>query len=162
MKLTTSLSLLILSLVLLVPVSQAQTEPGSKLDPTQFKETTIVHLWATWCSNCKNELKSGGWKKTVEANPSTHFIFMTVWCEGDGHEMLAQYGIGGQKNVTILSCGNPSRLKADRLTTLFGLPVTWVPTTWVYSKGALRYALNYGEIRFSMLQDMITDCSSKW
>jgi len=76
--------------------------------------------------------------------------------------MLAQYGIGGQKNVTILSCGNPSRLKADRLTTLFGLPVTWVPTTWVYSKGSLRYALNYGEIRFSMLQDMITDCSSKW
>jgi hypothetical protein len=141
---------------------QGQGITPIQLDAANFKQTTIVHLWATWCSNCENELKSGGWKKILEANPNTHFIFMTVWCEGDGHKLLAKYGIGGQKNVTIISSNNPSRMKADRLKSVLGLPLNWIPTTLIYSSGELRYSLNYGEIRFSMLQDMITDCNSSW
>jgi thiol-disulfide isomerase/thioredoxin len=164
MKLHTlgALCLTLLGLTLIPASVDAQTSSETTLDAANFKQTTVVHLWATWCSNCKNELQSGGWKKTVKENPTTHFVFMTVWCEGDGREMLAKYGVGGQKNVKILASNNPSRLTADRTKSVLGLPLTWVPTTLVYSGGALRYSLNYGEIRFPMLQEMITDCSSKW
>jgi hypothetical protein len=43
-----------------------------------------------------------------------------------------------------------------------GLPVSWLPTTWVYREGVLRYAVNYGELRFTMLQQMVADSTAKW
>jgi hypothetical protein len=32
----------------------------------------------------------------------------------------------------------------------------------VYRDGKLRYALNYGEIRFEMLQQMVKDAARSW
>ena len=42
------------------------------------------------------------------------------------------------------------------------LPISWVPTTWVFRDGKLRYAINYGEVRFPVLQQMIADKASAW
>jgi hypothetical protein len=37
-----------------------------------------------------------------------------------------------------------------------------VPTTWVFKDGMLHYALNYGEVRFPILQQLVNDASADW
>lgn len=125
-------------------------------------ELTVVHLWAPWCSNCLAELKSGGWSKMVKENPKTKFIFVSVWDNGDdGHAMLEKYGIASLPNVTIAADPGP-RTGNDKIRQFIGLPLSWIPTTWVYQGGDLRYALNYGELRFPMLQQLLEDSESEW
>ena len=122
---------------------------------------TVVHLWAPWCSNCQAELKSGGWTKTVKENPEVKFYFVSVWNSGeDGRAMLAKYEIAQQPNVTILA--DPGPRGAAHIKQFAGLPLSWIPTTWIFKGGDLRYALNYGEIRFPVLQQFITDSNSNW
>ena len=122
---------------------------------------SVVHLWAPWCSNCQAELKSGGWLKTVKENPTVKFYFVSVWNSGDdGRAMLAKYELTEQSNVTILA--DPGPRGANHIKQLAGLPVSWIPTTWVFKGGDLRYALNYGEIRFPILQQLISDSNSDW
>ncbi|HVU33101.1 MAG TPA: hypothetical protein VHE61_06680 [Opitutaceae bacterium] len=125
---------------------------------------TIVHLWAPWCPNCKAELEHHGWTAFLAANPGVNVIFVTVWAgdQGDGHALLAKYGVGDQANFRLLLHPNPSRRDADRMTEFLGLPVTWIPSTWVFRDGTLRYALNYGELHFPMLQELVRDASDKW
>ena len=43
-----------------------------------------------------------------------------------------------------------------------GMPLSWIPTTWIYKGGDLRYALNYGEVRFDVLQQFLEDSKSEW
>ena len=122
---------------------------------------SIVHLWAPWCGNCKSELKSGGWTKMVKENPAVKFYFVSVWNSGeDGRALLATYDIAGQPNVTILA--DPGPRGAGHITQFAGLPLSWIPTTWIFKGGDLRYALNYGEIRFPVLQQLIADSSAEW
>ena len=122
---------------------------------------SVVHLWAPWCSNCQHELKSGGWTKMVKDNPGVKFYFVSIWNSGgDGREMLAKYDLTQQPNVNVLA--DPGPRGAGHIQKFLGLPVSWIPTTWVFKGGDLRYALNYGEIRFPMLQQMITDSSAEW
>lgn len=125
-------------------------------------DLTIVHLWAPWCPNCKHELADGKWSQFIAANPHVHFVFVTVWNGADGHELLAKNGVGAQPNFTLMLHPNPSRKRGEMLSTLLGLPVSWIPTTWVFQRGRLRYALDYGELRFPMLQQMIADSTSDW
>ncbi len=123
---------------------------------------SVVHLWASWCSNCQAEMKSGGWAKIVKDNPQTRFIFVSVWDSGnDGRAMLEKFEIAGQPNVTILADPGPRRGE-DKLKRFLDLPVSWIPTTWVYKGGDLRYAMNYGEVRFPVLQQFLEDSSSEW
>jgi hypothetical protein len=122
---------------------------------------SVVHLWAPWCSNCQHELKSGGWTKMVKDNPKVKFYFVSVWDSGDdGRAILAKFGLTQEPNVTVLADQGPRG--AGHIQKFLGLPLSWIPTTWVWKGGDLRYALNYGEIRFPMLQQMITDSSSEW
>lgn len=122
---------------------------------------SVVHLWAPWCSNCQAELKSGGWTKTVKDNPTVEFYFVSVWNSGeDGRALLAKYEIAQQPNVTILA--DPGPRGADHIRQFAGLPLSWIPTTWIFKGGDLRYALNYGEMRFPVLQQFITDSKSEW
>ncbi|HEX4667635.1 MAG TPA: thioredoxin family protein [Chthoniobacterales bacterium] len=122
---------------------------------------SVVHLWAPWCGNCKSELKSGGWTKMVKENPAVKFYFVSVWNKGeDGRALLASYDIAGQPNVTILA--DPGPRGVGHITQFAGLPLSWIPTTWIFKGGDLRYALNYGEIRFPVLQQLIADSSSEW
>jgi thiol-disulfide isomerase/thioredoxin len=122
---------------------------------------SVVHLWAPWCSNCQSELKSGGWLKMIKENPEVKFYFVSIWNGGeDGRAMLAKFDIGTQSNVTILA--DPGPRGAGKITRLLDLPLSWIPTTWVFKGGDLRYALNYGEVRFDVLQQFLTDSNSEW
>ncbi len=123
---------------------------------------SVVHLWAPWCSNCQAEMKSGGWVKMIKDNPQTRFVFVSVWNSGDdGKAMLKKFEIGDQANVTILADPGP-RSGNDRIKRFLDLPLNWIPTTWVYKGGDLRYALNYGEVRFPVLQQFLEDSNSEW
>ena len=124
-------------------------------------DASVVHLWAPWCSNCQAELKSGGWLKMVKENPAVKFYFVSVWNDGDdGRAMLRKFEIGDQPNVTILA--DPGPRTGNRIKQFAGLPISWIPTTWVYKGGELRYALNYGEVRFPVLQQFLEDSKSEW
>lgn len=125
--------------------------------------TTIVHLWAPWCPNCKAEMRPDGWAKFVRDNPAVKVIFVNIWhADQDPAPKLTAGGLGGQPNFVALTHPNGSRKPGERLETLLGQPLTWVPSTWVMRKGRLRYAINYGEVRFEMLQQMVDDTAKKW
>jgi len=122
---------------------------------------SVVHLWAPWCSNCQAELKSGWWLKTIKENPQVKFYFVSVWNGGeDGRAMLTKFEIPGQSNVTILA--DPGPRGAGKIKRFLDLPLSWIPATWIFKGGDLRYALNYGEVRFDMLQQFLADSDSEW
>ena len=131
------------------------------LDAIKSPQLTVVHLWAPWCSNCQAELKSGGWTKTVKDNPQVKFYFVSVWNSGEeGRAMLKKFEIADQPNVTILA--DPGPRGQNHIKQFAGLPLSWIPTTWIYKSGELRYALNYGEIHFPVLQQFLEDSQSEW
>ncbi len=156
------LRLLILS-VLLAGTLYAQSTAEQKVqDAIKSPELTVVHLWAPWCSNCQAELKTGGWSKTVNENRNVKFYFVSVWNDGqDGRAMLKKFGIADQPNVTILADPAPRRGE-NKVKQFAGLPLSWIPTTLIYKGGDLRYALNYGEVRFPVLQQFLADSQSEW
>ena len=153
-----------LTLVFLAAMSAISfASPGEEqvLEAIKSPDLTVVHLWAPWCSNCQAELKSGGWSKMVKENPNTRFIFVSVWNNGDdGRSMLEKYKIAAQSNLTIAA--DPGPRTGNKLKQFIGLPVSWIPATWVYKGGDLRYALNYGEVRFPVLQQFLEDSQSEW
>ena len=125
-------------------------------------ELTVVHLWAPWCSNCQAEFKTGGWSKIIAENPQVKFCFVSVWNDGqDGRAMLNKFGIADNPNVTILADPGPRRGE-HKIKQFAGLQLSWIPTTWIYKGGDLRYALNYGEVRFPVLQQFLADSQSEW
>jgi thiol-disulfide isomerase/thioredoxin len=131
------------------------------LDGTKSQDLSVVHLWAPWCSNCQAELKSGGWLKTIKDNPRVKFYFVSVWNGGgDGRAMLTKFGIADQPNVTTLA--DPGPRGSNHIKQFAGLPLSWIPTTRVYKGGDLRYALNYGEMRFPVLEQFLEDSKSEW
>ena len=142
----------------LVAASPAETQ---LTDAIKAPGSSVVHLWAPWCSNCQAELKSGGWLKTIKENPQVKFYFVSVWNGGeDGRSMLAKFEIADQPNVTILA--DPGPRGAGKIKRFLDLPLSWIPTTWVFKGGDLRYALNYGEVRFEVLQQFLADVNSEW
>ncbi|HEY4282076.1 MAG TPA: hypothetical protein VGM62_03360 [Chthoniobacterales bacterium] len=140
----------------------AQSPAEQKVvEAVKMPELSVVHLWAPWCSNCQAELKSGGWTKMIKDNPKVRFYFVSVWNGGeDGRAMLQKFGVADQPNVTVLA--DPGPRGQDKIKQFAGLPLSWIPTTWIYKGGELRYALNYGEIHFPVLQQMLTDSESEW
>jgi thiol-disulfide isomerase/thioredoxin len=131
-------------------------------DAIKSPDLTVVHFWAPWCSNCQAELKSGGWLKIAKENPKTKFIFVSVWNNGnDGRTMLEKFGLTNQANVVLAADPGP-RTGEEKIKQFAGLPLSWIPTTWVYKDGDLRYALNYGEMRFPVLEQFLADSESEW
>jgi len=152
-------------LTTLVAMASLRAEPSpveqKVLDAMKSPGLSVVHLWAPWCSNCQAELKSGGWLKIVKENPQVHFYFISVWNGGqDGRAMLAKFQLSDQPNLTVLA--DPGPRGKDHIKQFAGMPVSWIPTTWIYKGGDLRYALNYGEIRFPTLQQFLEDSQSEW
>jgi thiol-disulfide isomerase/thioredoxin len=152
-----------LLLALMAASSYAQSPVEQMiLEAIKSPDLRVVHLWAPWCSNCQAELKSGGWLKMVKENPQVKFYFVSVWNDGgDGHAILQKFQITDQPNVTILA--DPGPRKGDNKIKQFaGMPLSWIPTTWIYKGGDLRYALNYGEVRFDVLRQFLADSKSEW
>ncbi|MDB6148507.1 MAG: hypothetical protein JWO45_2171, partial [Spartobacteria bacterium] len=156
------LRLLILAAVIGVTSLRAESPAEQKiLEAVRSPELSVVHLWAPWCSNCQAELKSGGWSKMVKDNPPVKFYFVSVWNGGaDGRSMLKKFDIDDQPNVTIVA--DPGPRGQNHIKHFGDMPLSWIPTTWVYKGGDLRYALNYGEVRFPVLQQFLEDSSSVW
>lgn len=126
-------------------------------------QVTVVHFWAPWCRNCKTEMRPDGWAKFVADNPGTKVVFINIWHgDQDPAPALAAGGLGEQANFVAVTHPNASRRAGEKLDQFLGLPVAWVPTTWVFRDGRMRYALNYGEVRFEMLQQMVSDAAKKW
>jgi thiol-disulfide isomerase/thioredoxin len=126
-------------------------------------QVTVLHFWAPWCPNCRAEMTPDGWAKFIAANPAVKFVFIAIWHKGqDPLPALAAAGLGTQPNLTLSTHPNGSRLAADRVNAFLGLPITWIPTTWVFRGGRLRVAFNYGEIRFPVLQQMVDDARGQW
>lgn len=142
----------------LFAASSAETQVAEALKTPGL---SVVHLWAPWCSNCLSELKSGGWLKTIKENPQVKFYFVSVWNGGeDGRPTLTKFQIADQPNVTIVA--DPGPRGAGKIKHFLDLPLSWIPSTWVFKGGDLRYALNYGEVRFDVLQQFFTDSNSEW
>ncbi len=158
---------ILLSLVLIIAnhgsvAAAASAAEQQAAEVAKAPGLTVVHLWAPWCGNCQAEMKSGGWTQIVTANPDVKFVFVSIWNGGeDGRAMLAKHEIADQPNVTILADPGP-RSGADKIKRFLDLPVSWIPTTWVFKGGDLRYALNYGEVRFEVLQQFLADSNSEW
>jgi thiol-disulfide isomerase/thioredoxin len=152
-------------LIALLTATSLRAESSAEqkiLEAIKSPDLSVVHLWAPWCSNCQAELKSGGWLKMVKENPQVKFYFVSVWSNGeDGRAMLQKFQVTDQPNVTILA--DPGPRKGDNKIKQFaGMPLSWIPTTWIYKGGDLRYALNYGEVRFPVLQQFLEDSKSEW
>lgn len=148
---------------------RAETAPSPPLEKEVGEivagpQVTVVHFWAPWCPNCRAEMAPEGWAKFIGANPSVKFVFLNIWSRGkDPAPALAAGGLGAQPNLTLLTHPNAtSKSGPERMNTFLGLPVTWLPTTWVFRAGKLRYALNYGEVRFDVLQTLVNDTNEKW
>src|SRR3981081_3335348 len=97
---------LVLTLALFVATSVFAASPAEQqlVEATKAPNLSVIHLWAPWCSNCQAELKSGGWLKTVKANPQVKFYFISVWNGGeDGRAMLTKYELANQRNGTTVA-----------------------------------------------------------
>ncbi len=125
-------------------------------------QVTVVHFWAPWCPNSQAELAHHGWSTFLELNRDVKFIFVTVRSTDDGRVLLADNSVGAQPNLTLLHHPNHVRKGEGSIQNFMDLPLTWVPTTWIFRDGRLRYALNYGEVRFPLLQQLIRDAADPW
>ena len=74
--------------------------------------------------------------------------------------MLGRFGLTNLPNLTV--CADPGPRGGNKIRQFAGLPLSWIPTTWVYKGGDLHYALNYGEVRFDVLQQFIEDSKNEW
>ena len=159
-----SLVRFLIFIVLLTAASLRAESPAEQavLAAIKSPQLTVIHLWAPWCSNCQAEFKSGGWTKMIADNLQVKFCFVSVWNDGqDGRGMLKKFGIADQPNVAILADSGPRRGE-NKIKQFAGLPLSWIPTTLIYKGGDLRYALNYGEVRFPVLQQFLADSQSEW
>ena len=148
-------------------LSYADDAPAVSIDQqvaavTKSSSVTVVHFWAPWCPNCRSELSNGGWSQFIAANPGVNFVFVTIWNPADGREVLEKNGVGGQRNFQLLLHPNGSRVRGKMVDQMLGIPISWIPTTWVFRDGKLCYALNYGEVRFPLLQQLIRDAADPW
>ncbi len=131
-------------------------------EATKSQKVTVIHFWAPWCSNCQSELANGGWSGFIAAHPDVNFLFITLWNPVDGRKFLEKHGVGGEKNFQLLLPPNTSRQNGEKLTALLGQPLSWLPTTRIYRDGELLYSMNYGELHFPILQQLIKDSTADW
>ena len=120
----------------------------------------VVHFWAPWCDNSLHELED--WARIPEIHPDVSVTFVTVWNDGEvGTDTLDAHEI--PERVQRLVVRGPKPEKQDRRLTILGLPLTWIPTTWVFNRyGLLAYAFSYGEVSFEQLNEAIQGAASDW
>lgn len=125
-------------------------------------QITVVHFWAPWCPNSLTELKNHGWSTFIDSNFDVKFIFVTVRSANDGYGVLAEHGVEKQQNLLRLHHPNHVRSGHGVIASFMDIPLNWAPSTWIFREGKLRYALNYGEVRFPLLQQLVRDTGETW
>lgn len=155
-------------------VAVTNPRPAVSVSPTTAAEARVqdrieedglhvVHFWAPWCSNSKNELDNG-WAGLVADNPDVTFTFVTVWNDNeDGAAMLDDYNLPDRVvEVTQPDLG-PSDVEANRRQSFLTHPVTWIPSTWIFhNNGELAFAMNYGEMEMDTIQSLLDATSADW
>ncbi len=123
----------------------------------------VVHFWAPWCSNAKNEL-AAGWGDLIRENPDVNFVFVSIWNDGeDGTSVLDAYDIPERVPTLTLPDTGPSTDESARRRQFLGLPFTWSPSTWIFhDNGELAFAMNYGEMPMSTVQELIDSTRADW
>lgn len=123
----------------------------------------VVHFWAPWCSNAKNEL-AAGWGDLVRANPDVSFTFVSIWNDGEpGQNVLAEHNIPDRVLTLTQADPGPSDNESERRRRFLGLPVTWSPSTWIFHQnGELAFALNYGEMPMDTIQSLLDATQADW
>ena len=119
----------------------------------------VVHVWAPWCGNSTNE-HAPVWSD-LAALGADSVTFVTVWTDGEsGGETLRQSGVTGVRELVL---AGPKPEPPDRRLTLLGLPVSWIPTTWVFNRnGLLATAFNYGEVSRAQLAAALDGARGGW
>ena len=159
---------LLLILVTMATFARAETPAGWLLVEEEVAaevakpQITVVHFWAPWCPNSTAEHKDRGWATFLGANPNVRFIFVTIRSSDDGYAYLEKQGVKDQPNLRLLHHPNHGRKGEGSIQSFMDIPLSWVPSTWVFRDGKLRYALNYGEVRFPLLQQLIRDAADEW
>lgn len=147
------------------PAPDASMTPAEKRVADLLKEDGIhvVHFWAPWCDNSIAELRNG-WYELVERHPDVSVTFVTVWSDGQsGRETMDRYGLPARVVELTQEDFGPSEDRAQRRRSFLGLPVTWIPTTWVFHEnGELAFAFNYGELEMDQLDRAIAATRSAW
>ncbi len=122
----------------------------------------VVHFWAPWCQNSIDELPA--WHALLnEERPDATFAFVTAWNNGrSGREKMDNNGIPSDVVEITQADRGPSGIKELRRKEFLGLPMTWIPSTWIFRSDTLAYALNYGEASESTLRALIADAQRGW
>ncbi len=172
MRTLLTLCLPALGLALLGPAARAQAPAAEALTPAEERvqalvgrgdSVYVVHFWAPWCPNSLAELEAG-WADLVRANPGVGFAFVTVWNNGKpGADVLRGHGLPERVLEIVQPDRGPSTNQALRRMAFLGRPMTWVPSTWIFTpKGRLAFALDYGEMDMPTLQHLIEMASHGW
>ncbi|MDT0632770.1 TlpA family protein disulfide reductase [Rubrivirga litoralis] len=129
----------------------------------QSEGVHVVHVWAPWCDNSLNEL-APVWAGVVPGRAAS-VTHVAVWSDGDdGADVLREYDVEvGGRGGAVLAVPGPKPAPPERRLTLLGLPVTWIPTTWVFNRGGLlATAFNYGEVSADALAAAIDGAGRSW
>ena len=122
----------------------------------------VVVFWAPWCGNSISQLERG-LPDAIREHDDVGFTFVSLWASGDdGKEELRAYGVPVRARVLSQLGVCQDAPKEERDKTFLGLPVTWIPTTWVFREGHLATAFNYGEVTREQLDEAITGAQSDW
>lgn len=132
-------------------------------DMIQADGVHVVHFWAPWCPNARNEL-ADGWGNLVRNNPEVNFVFITIWNDGEsGTSVLNKYDVPDRVSTLTLPDTGPSDNEELRRRQFLGLPVTWSPSTWIFHQnGELAFAMNYGEMKMTTIQQLIDNTRADW
>ena len=99
----------------------------------------------------------------IGENADVGFTFVSLWGAGDdGQAELRAYDIPERATVVAQPGVGQDAPKEDRDMIFLGLPVTWIPTTWVFRDGLLATAFNYGEVSREQLQEALDGARSSW
>lgn len=122
----------------------------------------VVVFWAAWCGNSISQLERG-LAEAIAEHEDVGFTFVSIWDEGrDGADTLRAYGIPERATVLAQPGVGQDAPKEDRRKAFLGLPVTWIPTTWVFREGTLATAFNYGEVTREQLDAALEGARSSW
>ncbi|MEM1054102.1 MAG: thioredoxin [Bacteroidota bacterium] len=143
------------------PTSRTATEARVH-EVIQSGGIEVVVFWAQWCGSSISQLERG-LAEAIAEHEDVGFTFVSLWDEGrDGAEMLRDHNIPDRARILAQPGVGQDAPKEMRRKDFLGLPVTWIPTTWVFREGILATAFNYGEVTREQLDSALAGARSSW